>query len=186
MRNAPHTSGCEFSYRLEFGNIGLLDFEHIPAMFLLRCLRLSAVVMIMVASQESLGAKLDPLKLWYDSPATAWVEALPIGNGRLGAMVFGDPARDTVQLNEDTVWAGGPYRNDNPLALEALPRIPHHNHGANKFPWTSVPPRWPVTATITAVRMMSDVVHHLAFSLANIQWATAVPIAEMAVAVPKY
>ncbi len=92
-------------------------------MSLLRCSRVSLVVMIMVISQNSFGAKPDPLKLWYNKPATAWVEALPIGNGRLGAMVFGDPVRETVQLNEDTVWAGSPYRNDNPLALEALPRI---------------------------------------------------------------
>jgi alpha-L-fucosidase 2 len=123
MRNAPQTSRCEISSRFVFGNMGLLDFAYICAMFPLRFLRLSVVVMIMVASQKSLGAKLDPIKLWYDKPATAWVEALPIGNGRLGAMVFGDVARETIQLNEDTVWAGSPYRNDNPLALQALPQL---------------------------------------------------------------
>lgn len=63
------------------------------------------------------------LKLWYDKPASQWVEALPIGNGRLGAMVFGDPSREHIQLNESTIWGGGPYRNDNPDALEALPKI---------------------------------------------------------------
>jgi hypothetical protein len=62
-------------------------------MFLSPFLRLSVVMMIMVASQETLGAKLDPLKLRYDKPATAWVEGLPIGNGRLGAMVFGQGVR---------------------------------------------------------------------------------------------
>jgi len=46
------------------------------------------------------------LKLWYDNTATQWVEALPVGNGRLGAMVYGDPSRETWQLNENTVWAG--------------------------------------------------------------------------------
>ena len=63
------------------------------------------------------------LKLWYDKPATQWVEALPLGNGRLGAMVFGDPAHEQFQLNEETVWGGSPYNNTNPKAKEALPRI---------------------------------------------------------------
>jgi alpha-L-fucosidase 2 len=47
-----------------------------------------------------------PLVLWYKQPATIWNEALPIGNGRLGAMVFGGVANEHLQLNEDTVWAG--------------------------------------------------------------------------------
>ena len=63
------------------------------------------------------------LKLWYDQPAKQWVEALPVGNGRLGAMVFGDPANEVIQLNENTLWAGGPNRNDNPDAKEALPEV---------------------------------------------------------------
>ena len=63
------------------------------------------------------------LKLWYDHPAGQWVEALPVGNGRLGAMVFGDPSREILQLNENTIWAGGPNRNDNPDARAALPEI---------------------------------------------------------------
>lgn len=63
------------------------------------------------------------LKLWYDKPATQWVEALPLGNGRLGAMVFGDPAHEQFQLNEETVWGGSPHNNTNPKAKDALPRI---------------------------------------------------------------
>jgi alpha-L-fucosidase 2 len=63
------------------------------------------------------------LKLWYTKPAKQWVEALPVGNGRLGAMVFGDPVKEVIQLNENTVWAGSPNRNDNPDAREALPVI---------------------------------------------------------------
>lgn len=62
-------------------------------------------------------------KLWYNKPAQQWVEALPIGNGRLGAMVFGNPENDKVQLNESTVWAGQPNRNDNPEAKESLPKV---------------------------------------------------------------
>ena len=49
--------------------------------------------------------------LWYLSPAKAWNEALPVGNVRLGAMVFGRYSEETIQLNEDTYWTGGPYSN---------------------------------------------------------------------------
>ncbi|WP_408997401.1 glycoside hydrolase family 95 protein [Streptomyces scabiei] len=56
----------------------------------------------------------DDLALWYDKPAGAdWLRALPIGNGRLGAMVFGNVDTERLQLNEDTVWAGGPYDSAN-------------------------------------------------------------------------
>jgi alpha-L-fucosidase 2 len=65
-----------------------------------------------------------PMKLWYKKPAgTTWTDALPIGNGRLGAMVYGNPGQEVIKLNEATVWAGGPNRNDNPDALAALPVI---------------------------------------------------------------
>ena len=63
------------------------------------------------------------LKLWYTHPAEKWVEALPVGNGQLGAMVYGDPQHETIQLNENTIWAGEPNRNDNPNALKALPEV---------------------------------------------------------------
>jgi len=63
------------------------------------------------------------LKLWYNKLAEQWVEALPVGNGRLGAMIFGNPYHERIQLNENTVWAGQPNRNDNPDAKEALPRV---------------------------------------------------------------
>ena len=62
-------------------------------------------------------------KLWYDRPAERWVEALPLGNGRLGAMVYGNPMHDELQLNEETVWGGSPYNNTNPKAKDALPEI---------------------------------------------------------------
>jgi alpha-L-fucosidase 2 len=65
----------------------------------------------------------EPLSLWYRRPATNWVSALPVGNGRLGAMVFGDIASEKLQLNEDTLWAGGPYDPDNTNALAALPEV---------------------------------------------------------------
>lgn len=63
------------------------------------------------------------LTLWYRQPANYWVEALSLGNGRLGAMVYGTVAADTIQLNEDTFWSGSPYQNNNSKALNALPEI---------------------------------------------------------------
>lgn len=63
----------------------------------------------------------ESLVLWYDRPAAHWTEALPIGNGRLGAMVFGGTEHERLQLNEDTLFAGGPYDPSNPEALDALP-----------------------------------------------------------------
>lgn len=62
-------------------------------------------------------------RLWYDSPAKVWTEALPLGNGRLGAMVYGNPAIEQVQLNEETIWAGRPNSNANPSAPENIPEI---------------------------------------------------------------
>ena len=61
--------------------------------------------------------------LWYDSPATQWVEALPVGNGRLGAMVFGGIARERIQFNESTIWNGGPHDYARPGASRYLPRL---------------------------------------------------------------
>ncbi len=59
----------------------------------------------------------------FSSPARAWEEALPVGNGRLGGMVFGLPYTERIQLNEDSVWYGGPLDRNNPSALENLPKI---------------------------------------------------------------
>ncbi len=64
-----------------------------------------------------------PLEMWYPKPAEKWLEALPIGCGRLSAMVFGRVGQERLQLNEDTVWAGGPHNYDSPDALAALPEI---------------------------------------------------------------
>jgi len=69
-------------------------------------------------------AQTGPLKLWYRQPAgNVWENALPIGNGRLGAMVYGNTDTETVQLNEHTIWSGSPNRNDNTDALAALPEL---------------------------------------------------------------
>jgi alpha-L-fucosidase 2 len=61
--------------------------------------------------------------LWYNRTAQQWVEALPIGNGRIGAMIFGGTGQERLQLNEDTLWGGGPYDPANPEAREALPEV---------------------------------------------------------------
>lgn len=63
------------------------------------------------------------LKLWYKQPASVWEEALPVGNGRLGAMVFGNPTHERLQLNEESIWAGSKLNNNNPKALKNLPRL---------------------------------------------------------------
>lgn len=65
----------------------------------------------------------DAATLWYRQPATAWNEALPIGNGRLGAMVFGGVNEERLQLNEDTLWSGAPHDYNHPGASEHLAEI---------------------------------------------------------------
>ncbi len=85
---------------------------------------LAALTAAVAAHGQPTGAGTnDAPTLWYRQPATQWVEALPIGNGRLGAMVFGGVEMERIQLNEDTLWAGGPYDPANHAALGALPEI---------------------------------------------------------------
>lgn len=62
-------------------------------------------------------------KLWYNVPATVWEEALPIGNGRIGAMVYGNPLQEVYQLNEESIWSGYPQDWNNPKAANALPQV---------------------------------------------------------------
>jgi alpha-L-fucosidase 2 len=85
-------------------------------------MRIISTVFLLVASQFWAWAS-DDIKLWYNRPAENWNEALPIGNGRLAAMVFGVPAVEHLQLNEESIWAGSPNNNANPNAKEALPVI---------------------------------------------------------------
>ena len=70
------------------------------------------------AAQENGG-----LVLWFKKPAAQWTDALPIGNGRLGAMVFGGAKEERLQLNEDTLWSGAPRQWNNPEALQHLPEV---------------------------------------------------------------
>lgn len=62
-------------------------------------------------------------KLWYNAPATVWEEALPIGNGRIGAMVYGNPLQEVYQLNKESIWSGYPQDWNNPKAANALPQV---------------------------------------------------------------
>ena len=62
-------------------------------------------------------------RLWYNQPAQTWTQALPIGNGVMGGMVFGTPAVEHIQINEETIWAGQPNNVVNPNAKKALPEV---------------------------------------------------------------
>lgn len=83
---------------------------------------LSFSLMIVFTACVSQGAKVDQ-KLWYHEPSNVWEEALPLGNGRLGAMVFGNPTDELFQLNDNTLWSGYPKESNNPKALTALAEI---------------------------------------------------------------
>ncbi len=79
---------------------------------------------LFLVATTSFSQSNNHLKLWYNKPSgTTWENALPIGNGKLGAMVYGNVDTETVQLNECTVWSGSPNRNDNDLCLDSLAEI---------------------------------------------------------------
>ena len=80
-----------------------------------------ASLLFSLAASTPLSA-VDPV-LWYQHPAQQWGDALPVGNGRLGGMVFGGIARERIQLNEDTIWNGSKRDRVNPEALKALPEV---------------------------------------------------------------
>ena len=80
-------------------------------------------IVILSAIVWQAAAQGGDLKLWYDRPALDWNEALPLGNGRLGAMVFGTPAVERLQLNEETVWAGSPNSNAHRLEDGVLEKV---------------------------------------------------------------
>ena len=86
--------------------------------------KLFFISLLLFITASSFSQTKTGLKLWYNKPSgTTWENALPIGNGRLGAMIYGNVAKETIQLNEHTVWSGSPNRNDNPLALDSLANI---------------------------------------------------------------
>ena len=76
----------------------------------------------MVPASAAVAGQGDPV-LWYTHPAQEWKDPLPVGNGRLGAMVFGRVAKERIHLNEDTVWNGKKRDRVNPEALKTLPEV---------------------------------------------------------------
>ena len=85
---------------------------------------LGAVLCCMCAiscSKESAGGVNEVL--WYSAPAEAWLEALPIGNSNMGAMIYGGVQKEEIQLNEETFWSGGPHNNNSPRSLERLDEV---------------------------------------------------------------
>jgi len=81
------------------------------------------VVAVSLAAEPADPRQESPMKLWYDRPAKAWTEALPVGNGRLGSMIFGGTADERLQFNEHTLWTGKPHEYQHPGAVNHLPAI---------------------------------------------------------------
>lgn len=81
------------------------------------------LILISFSSQWMTAKDNNNLRLWYNKPAADWNEALPLGNGRLGAMVFGVPSVEHLQLNEETIWAGSPNNNAHEVAPEVLQEV---------------------------------------------------------------
>jgi alpha-L-fucosidase 2 len=86
--------------------------------------RLLISVFVIFPNMQDAFCQTEPASmLWYDKPATIWEEALPVGNGRLGAMYFGNVYSDRLQFNEDTYWSGGPYSTVVKGGYKMLPAI---------------------------------------------------------------
>ena len=94
-------------------------------MTIIVCLVPVVVVSENARAQESPTADRagEPMVLWYDKPAEKWTDANPIGNGRMGAMIFGRTGEELIQLNEDTIWAGKPHDYAHKGAVKHLPAI---------------------------------------------------------------
>ncbi|MBQ7470919.1 MAG: glycoside hydrolase family 95 protein [Prevotella sp.] len=84
---------------------------------------IAAWLCCMVAQAAAKSSDIASQRLYYQKPAREWVEALPVGNGFLGAMVYGGTNQEEIQLNEGTFWGGGPHRNDAEHALENLGKV---------------------------------------------------------------
>ena len=83
-------------------------------------------ICITLISATGFAQNNESLKLWYTKPASNWNEALPLGNGRIGLMAFGDPVNEKLQLNESTFWSGGPSRNDNPSGSFVIDSVQYY------------------------------------------------------------
>jgi alpha-L-fucosidase 2 len=81
------------------------------------------LILLIIEGCRSSDRQSQRLVIWYNKPAKEWTEALPVGNGRLGGMIFGNPSRERLQVNEESLWGGMSISNNNPGALANLPRI---------------------------------------------------------------
>jgi alpha-L-fucosidase 2 len=94
--------------------------------FIGTCRAISLLFIFLALSASPLLSGQDMLsgmKIWFNRPAENWNEALPVGNGRLGAMIFGSVEKERLELNEQTVWTGAPRWDANPDALKTLPKV---------------------------------------------------------------
>ena len=85
--------------------------------------KLKSTLIILTLSIGTFISNAEELKLWFRQPAANWNEALPVGNGRLGAMVFGGVENERLQLNEETVWSKGGMLVDKKDGFKAIPKI---------------------------------------------------------------
>ena len=86
--------------------------------------KLFCLIFITSGCAQEINCNVSPqMRLWYNKPAANWNEALPVENGRLGAMIFGNPSQERIQLNEESMWTGQPQDSDNPEALIYLPVV---------------------------------------------------------------
>src|SRR4030042_3306855 len=99
--------------------------KNLIAFFLLLASSLNSTNCQDLSTSDSINnGSFDPsTMLWYKSPASVWEEALPVGNGRLGAMVFGKYGEERIQLNEETYWSGAPYSTVVKGGYKVLPEI---------------------------------------------------------------
>ncbi len=117
-----------------------------------------------IQEENPLVGKHTTYQLWYQQPANNWNEALPVGNGRLGAMVFGDVYNERIQLNEESLWAGKRFNGNNPNALNDLPKMRQlifdgnikeaYNIGNKSL--LSTPPRFRSYQTLGDIFLSSD------------------------------
>src|ERR1035441_4728536 len=89
----------------------------------LRLLTIAFIVAALAGRNMCCAQDGNALKLWYRQPAQQWTQALPVGNGRLAAMVFGDGRKEHIQLNEETGWSGDKRDRSNPDASKSVPEI---------------------------------------------------------------
>lgn len=102
----------------------MIVFYTLPNNIMKKLLLALFVVFGLASCVESVKeAKDNNQRLWYDRPAEHWLEALPLGNSRMGAMVYGGILEEEILLNEETFWSGGPHDNNSKTALQYLPKV---------------------------------------------------------------